>query len=225
MVGRDSELAQLLEGWHQTLAGEGQMILVTGEAGIGKSCLLRALNDALDDESYYRIHYQCSPYHTDSALYPVLQQLARAAGFDIGDNDNTRLDKLETLLKLSPDESRQSLQLIADHLGIDVSQRYGVIKLTPQQQRSLTLQVLVAQLTSLAHDKPVLLIVEDVHWIDPTTLELIELMLDVLSQSKILLLMDCTTDIRASLWGSSVVYPVGAESACGVNRCWQSSNA
>jgi class 3 adenylate cyclase len=143
MMGRDNELTQLLEGWRQVKEGEGQMILVTGEAGIGKSCLLRALDEALDRQSHYRIHYQSSPYHTDSALYPVLQQLARAAEFDIGDSDDTRLDKLEALLGIVPDPAEQSTPLIADLLGIDGTQRYGALKLTPQQQRPRTLQALM----------------------------------------------------------------------------------
>jgi predicted ATPase len=147
------------------------------------------LGEPLDGQSHYRIHYQCSPYHTDSALYPVIQQLTRAATFDIGDSDDTRLDKLEALLGLVPDQAVQSAPLLADLLGIDGTQRYGALKLTPQQQRPRTLQALIAQLTGLARHQPVLFVVEDAHWIDPTTLELIGLALDVLSQSKILLLI------------------------------------
>ena len=94
MVGRDQELALLVERWRQAKAGEGQLVLLTGEAGIGKSRITRALIDAVAADAHTRINYQCSPYHTDSPLYPTIQQFTRAAGFAADDTTETRLDKL-----------------------------------------------------------------------------------------------------------------------------------
>jgi predicted ATPase len=115
MVGRDQELALLLERWALAKAGEGQGVLLVGEAGIGKSRISRALLDSLAEEPHFRIRYQCSPSHTDSALWPVIQQLNYAAG--LAADDPTRLDKLEALLERAGGQG--AAPLIADLLGLD----------------------------------------------------------------------------------------------------------
>jgi hypothetical protein len=148
MIGRDQELALLLERWALAKAGEGQGVLLVGEAGIGKSRISRALLDAVADESHTRIRYQCSPYHTDSAFWPVIQQLNHAAGLDAGDPAEVRLDKLEALLERAG--GRDAAPLIADLLGLDGSARYGPLDLTPQAQRARTLEALVQQMLGLA---------------------------------------------------------------------------
>ena len=172
MVGRDQELALLLERWALAKAGEGQGVLLVGEAGIGKSRISRALLDAVADEPHIRVRYQCSPYHTDSALWPVIQQLNYAAGLAADDPLEARLDKLEALLDRAVGHG--GAPLIADLLGLDGSARYGPLDLTPQAQRARTLEALAQQLLGLAARQPVLVVVEDAHWIDPTTLEMIE---------------------------------------------------
>ena len=189
LIGREHELAQLMECWQQAKSGEGRVILLKGEAGIGKSRLLRALDDAITGQAHHRINYQCSPYHTDSALYPAIQYLTRAAAFAVGDDDETRLDKLEALLGQALDKPTERAPLIAALLGIDSKKRYGPLELTPQQQRTQTLQTLLAHLSGLAQSQSVLFVLEDAHWIDPTTLEFIEQSLDVVRRSRVLLLI------------------------------------
>jgi len=199
MIGRDQELALLLERWAQAKAGEGQGLLLVGEAGIGKSRISRALLDAVADEPHTRIRYQCSPYHTDSALWPVIQQLTHAAGFVRDDGGEAKLDKLETLLRQAGDRAALAAPLIADLLGLDGTKRYGDLNLTSQAQRTRTLDALVEQLLGLAARQPVLLALEDAHWIDPTTLELIEQCLDRIEDARVLMLLTSRPDRQPAL--------------------------
>ncbi len=199
MVGRDHELALLLERWAQAKAGEGQGVLLVGEAGIGKSRITRALLDALAGEAHFRIRYQCSPYHTDSALWPVIQQLNQAAGLTAEDPPEVGLDKLEALLERAG--GREAAPLIADLLGLDGVARYGSLNLTPQVQRARTLHALAEQLLGLATRQPVLVVLEDAHWIDPTTLELIEQGLDRIPDARVLILLTSRPDHQPALAG------------------------
>ena len=197
MVGRDQELALLLERWALAKAGEGQGVLLVGEAGIGKSRISRALLDALAAEPHVRVRYQCSPYHTDSALWPVIQQLNHAAGLDADDALEVKLDKLDALLDRA--RGREAAPLIADLLGLDGAPRYGPLDLTPQVQRARTLHALAAQLLGLAIRQPVLVVLEDAHWTDPTTLELIEQCLDRIANARVLILMTSRPDQQPAL--------------------------
>lgn len=180
MVGRDHELALMLERWQRTKATEGQLVLLTGEAGIGKSRITRAMIDAVSGEDHIRLNYQCSPYHIDSSLYPAIQHLTFAAGLKPGDSNDEKLDKLEALV------GREPAPLIAAMMGLDGDQRYGPIDLAPQQQRARTLQALAGQLISLSEQKPVLMVFEDAHWIDATSLELLDLCLDQVASASTL---------------------------------------
>jgi class 3 adenylate cyclase/predicted ATPase len=192
MVGRDQELALLLERWTQAKAGEGQGVLLVGEAGIGKSRISRALLDAVANEPHTRVRYQCSPYHANSPLWPVIQQLSHAAGLNADDPLEARLDELEGLLDRAG--GHDAAALIADLLGLDGSARYGPLDLTPQAQRARTLEALVEQMLGLAARQPVLVVVEDAHWIDPTTLEMIEQSLDRIADARVLLLLTSRPD-------------------------------
>jgi class 3 adenylate cyclase len=199
MVGRDQELALVLERWSLAAAGEGQGVLLAGEAGIGKSRVAQALLDALADQPHTRVRYQCSPYHTDSALWPVVQQLGHAAGFTAADSTGARLDALEALLAKGSDEPTGTVPLIADLLGLEGRARYGTLNLAPQAQRAQTLEALVQQLLGLACRQPVLLVLEDAHWIDPTTLELMEQYLDRIADARVLLLLTSRPDHQPAL--------------------------
>jgi class 3 adenylate cyclase/predicted ATPase len=199
MVGRDQELALLLERWAQAKAGEGQGVLLVGEAGIGKSRISRALLDALADEPHTRIRYQCSPYHIDSALWPVIQQLSHAAGLAVADPTDAKLDKLEALLGLAGAEAGDPGPLIAALLGLDGAARYGALDITALAQRARTLEVLVQQLLGLAARHPVLVVLEDAHWVDPTTLELIERGLDRIADARVLILLTSRPDQQPEL--------------------------
>lgn len=200
IVGRDQELALLLERWRQAEVGEGQAILLTGEAGIGKSRIAEALVAAVEAGPHVLLRYQCSPYHGDSALYPAIQQLTQAAGFAPDDSVERRLDRLEALLAPGAEDSGSAAApMIAELLGLDGHARYGASTLTPQQRRSRTLAALVDQLGGLARRRPVLWLLEDAHWIDPTTLELIELALDSLEGRRVLLVVTARPTFTAPL--------------------------
>jgi class 3 adenylate cyclase len=173
MAGRDREMARLLECWRQACRGEGRIVILTGEAAIGKSRITRALGDALAAESHLRVRWQCSPYHTDSALSPAIQHFNLAAGFAPSDTDDQKLDKLEALLAKGVPNPREVAPLFATMLSLP-AERYPPLELTPLQLRARTLQALNDQLLQLAQQQEVFFILEDLHWVDPTTLELLK---------------------------------------------------
>ena len=178
LIGREHELAILLERFAWAKDGYGQVVLIAGEAGIGKSRLVLALREALAGEPHIPLSHFCSPYHTNSALYPVIAQLGRAAGFASDDEAGDRLVKLEALLGQGSSQLVEVVPLIGALLNIPTEERYQALNLSPQQQKQRTLELLIEQLTGLAQDRPVLELYEDVHWIDPSTLELLDLLVE-----------------------------------------------
>jgi class 3 adenylate cyclase/predicted ATPase len=178
LVGRDEEIALLLRRWGQARDGEGQVVLLAGEPGIGKSRLVREVRDRLAEEPHIRLVYQCSPHHTTGPLHPLIEQLERAAGFERDDPHEVKLDKLEALLTRGTDKLDEAVPLIAALLGVPAGERHPLPELTPQRQKQLTLEALVDQLDGLSAGQPVLLAYEDVHWIDPTTQELVGLAIE-----------------------------------------------
>ena len=172
LVGREEELELLLRRWSKAKTGEGQVVLLSGEPGIGKSRLTAALLERLAAEPHTRLRYFCSPQHTDSALYPIISQMERAAGFTHDDTAQAKLDKLDALLAQSF-TTRQDAALLAEMLSLPNDGRYPALELAPQQRRQKTLEALTAQMEVLSRSNPVLMIFEDVHWIDPTSLEVL----------------------------------------------------
>jgi tetratricopeptide (TPR) repeat protein len=170
LVGREEELEILLRRWSKAKSGQGQVVLLSGEPGIGKSRLTAALMEHVATEPHTRLRYFCSPQHTDSALYPIISQMERAAGFAHHDTVKAKLDKLDALLVQSS-TSRRDAELFAEMLSLPNDGRYPTLELVPQQRRLQTLEALTAQVEALSHPNPVLMIFEDVHWIDPTSLE------------------------------------------------------
>ena len=170
LVGREEELELLLRRWARAKTGEGQVVLLSGEAGIGKSRLSAALMEGLAAEPHRRLRYFCSPQHTDSAFYPIIGQLERAAGFAHDDMPQTKLDKLDALL-VQTSTSKQDAALLAEMLSLANDGRYPVLEPVPEQLRQKTLAALGVQLETVARFSPVLMILEDVHWSDPTSLE------------------------------------------------------
>ena len=188
MVGRHFELAFLLDRWRQASGGEGQAALLLGEAGHGKSRIVRALMDALSGEPHRTVHLQCSPYHAKSALWPVIQEVRAEAALAPDDSPEAALDKLEALPAPFPREG-DDLPLVAELLGLDGSARYGTLEPTPQARRARTLEALTGRLLRLARDRPLLVVLEDAHWIDPSTRDLIDALLERIAQARMLLLL------------------------------------
>jgi class 3 adenylate cyclase/tetratricopeptide (TPR) repeat protein len=188
LVGREEELDLLLRRWSKAKAGQGQAVLLSGEAGIGKSRLTAALLERLATETHTRLRYFCSPQHTDSALYPIISQMERAAGFTHDENTQAKLDKLDALLARSF-TPRQDAAHLAETLSLPNDGRYPTLEQDPQQRRQKTLEALTAQLEALAQTKPVLMIFEDAHWIDPTSLEAVGRAADRLKTLGVLLIV------------------------------------
>jgi hypothetical protein len=188
LVGREEELELLLRRLAKAKTGEGQVVLLSGEAGIGKSRLCAALMECLAAEPHTRLRYFCSPQHTDSAFYPIIGQFERAAGFAHGDTSQTKLDKLNALLAQASTSS-QDAALLAEMLSLPNDGRYLALELDPEQRRQKTLEALGAQLETLARSTPVLMILEDAHWADPTSLEAFGRTVDRIANLPVLLIV------------------------------------
>ena len=188
-VGRKAEIEFALSRQLLAWQGQGQVVLISGEAGIGKSRLVATLSESLASGSHRRVRYQCSPYHTNSALHPFIAQLERAAGIGLQDTPGQKLDKLEAMLALGTQQVATATPLIAALLSIPTGERYPPLTLSPVQQRRQTFAALLDQLEGLARQKPVLIVCEDMHWADATTLELFDLTVDRIRGLPILVLL------------------------------------
>jgi class 3 adenylate cyclase/tetratricopeptide (TPR) repeat protein len=204
LVGREEELELLLRRWARAKTGEGQVVLLSGEAGIGKSRLTAALLERIASEPHTRLRYFCSPQHTDSAFYPLIGQTSRAAGLAHDDTPQAKLDKLDALLALAS-TSIDDAALFAEMLSLPNDGRYPALDLAPQQRRQRTLEALKAQLPGLARQRLVLMIVEDAHWIDPTSLEVFGRTVDQIKTLPALLIVTFRPEFNAPWAGRSHV--------------------
>jgi class 3 adenylate cyclase/predicted ATPase len=204
LVGREEEIDLLLRRWARAKASDGQIVLVSGEAGIGKSRIAEALAEQLRSEPHIRLRCFCSPHHQDSALFPTLDQLARAAGFARDDPDAVKLEKLEALLaRVAP--VGEDVALIADLLSLPASKRHPLPDLSPRRKKERTLEALIRQLEGLARQKPVLLVFEDAHWIDPTSGELLDLAVERVRTLPVLLIVTFRPEFQPPWTGQSQV--------------------
>jgi class 3 adenylate cyclase/predicted ATPase len=204
LVGREEELELLLRCWSKAKTGEGQTVLLSGEAGIGKSRLTAALLEGLSSEPHTRLRYFCSSQHTDSAFYPIIGQMERAAGLQRDDTSLAKLDKLDALLARTS-TSKEDVALLAEMMSLPNDGRYPTLDLTSQQRRHRTLGALTTQLARLASQHPVLMIFEDVHWIDPTSLEALKRSVDQIKALSALLIVTFRPEFVVPWVGQSQV--------------------
>ena len=197
LFGRDEEIDLLLRRWQSAREGEGRVVALTGDPGIGKSHIALALEERLQAEPHTSLRYFCSAHHTNSALFPFVAQLERAARFKRGDSPAQKLAKLETLVVRSGADGDHTIAVLANLLSLPPSNRYRLPELTPQGRKEKTLAALSTHLEALAAKQPVLVIFEDAHWIDPTSLELLTATVERVAQLRVLLLITARPEFVA----------------------------
>ena len=202
LVGREEEFELLLRRWSRAKTGKGQVVLLSGEAGIGKSRLTAALLENIAAEPHTRLRYFCSPQHTDSALYPIIGQMERAAGLAHDDTPQVKQEKLDAMLAQTS-TSIENAALFAEMLSLPNNGPYPALELTPQQRRERTLEALTMQLAGLAGQQPVLMIFEDLHWIDPTSLEALNRAVGRIKTLPVLLIITFRLEFNAPWAGQS----------------------
>ena len=204
LVGREEESELLMRRWSRAKTGEGQVVLLSGEAGIGKSRLTAALLERLAAEPHTRLRYFCSPQRTDSAFHPIIGQIERAAGLAYDDKPQAKLDKLDAVLARTSTSPRNAA-LFAEMLSLPNDGRYPALDLTPEQRRQRVLEALMSQLAGLARRQPVLMIFEDLHWVDPTSLEVLGRTVDRIRTLPALLIVTFRPEFNAPWVGQSHV--------------------
>ena len=214
LVGREEEINLLQRRWEQARDGAGQVVLLSGEPGIGKSRIALGLLEALLGEAHIRLRYQCSPFHSRSALHPVLEQMARAAGIEDTDPADLKLAKLEAILRLGAGQVEEAVLLLAPLLSIPIGGRGPPPQLSAERRREKTGEILLEQLEGLAASQPLLMIFEDAQWIDPSTSELLGLAIERIHKLPVLLLVTFRSDFAPPWRGRNVT----ALSLAGLSR-------
>ncbi len=189
LAGRKEEVGILQERWDFARSGEGQVVLLSGEAGIGKSRIVRDFRERIEAEAHNRVLYHCSPYHRNSALYPAINQLAQAMRFAPDDEPAQKLDKLETLLGNFRLSAAEVAPPLASLLSLPIEARYPRPNLNPEQLKSKMMEAIIAVIEAMAAQAPVLMVVEDTHWIDPSTVELLSLAIERLGAARALIVV------------------------------------
>jgi hypothetical protein len=189
MVGREEDVAQLLRAWREAREGEGRVVVIDGAAGIGKSRLTQALRERLAGEPVTVLRYQCSPFHVNAASHPVIGQLEHASTWTREDTPEQKLDKLEAVLAGNPAQVAKAVPLFAALLSLPTGERYPPLEVSPQKRKEMLLEALADQVVELSKRQPVLIIFEDVHWIDPTSQQALDLLVPRLQALSVLLIV------------------------------------
>ncbi|UQR65598.1 AAA family ATPase [Bradyrhizobium sp. C-145] len=193
LIGRSSELSLLLDRWQKVKERDGQVILLSGIPGVGKSRLLHELKSHIQQEPHILLHHQCSPYHNQSAFFPVIEQIQHSAQITPREPDADKLAKLRAYL---PDNSAEPVLLVARLLSIPVHDHLQLSRLTPQQIKNRTISTLVDMLLAFSVQGPTLCIFEDAHWLDPSTVELLDLIISRIDHARVLLIVSCRPEFR-----------------------------
>ena len=204
LIGRASEVALLFDRWERAKSGEGQGVLLSAEPGIGKSRITRALRERIATEPHVFLQYQCSPFHSNSAFYPIIEQFENAAGFAHDDTPRQRIAKMEAMLGKAQANEAEAAPLYAAMLSLP-AEHYPALQLSPQQQKERTIAAQVAQVTALATEQPVIVVLEDAHWADPSTLEMFGALLERIDMARVLLVVTYRPEFEAPWLGQSRV--------------------
>ncbi|MGB9219334.1 MAG: adenylate/guanylate cyclase domain-containing protein [Pseudolabrys sp.] len=196
LVGRSTELSLLLDRWRKVKEGDGQVIILSGTPGVGKSRLLHELKSHIQQEPHVLLHHQCSPYHSQSAFFPVIEQIEHAAQLTAREADAAKIAKLKTYLPRSTESPIDPVLLIAKLLSIPAENHRDLSGLTPQQIKNRTISTLVDMLLAFSIQGPTLCVFEDAHWLDPSTLELLELIISRINHARVLLIVSCRPEFR-----------------------------
>ncbi|MFZ0525237.1 MAG: adenylate/guanylate cyclase domain-containing protein [Xanthobacteraceae bacterium] len=201
LIGRSIELSLILDRWQKTKEADGQIILLSGSAGVGKSRLIHELKSNIHDESHFLLNHQCSPYHSQSAFFPIIEQITQAARITTRDAAADKLAKLKAYFSTATDNSTELTLLIAKLLSIPAENNHELSQLTSQQIKNRTIAKLVDMLLALSARRPTLCLFEDVHWIDPSTLEFLEHAISRIDHARILFVISCRPEFRTA-WSS-----------------------
>jgi predicted ATPase/class 3 adenylate cyclase len=203
-VGREPEIALLVECWHRAAKAEGQVAVLSGEAGIGKSRVLATLRERIGEQNYLALRYQCSPHHVNDAFHPVIGQIWFAAGFVSGEAAGSRLDKLEKMIESTGLSSADIAPFLASLLSLPTGERYPALELAPNELKERMMAAMLAMTVGAAKQIPLLMIIEDAHWIDPTSLDLTTRMIERMRDLPILMVITCRPEFTSPWAGDNV---------------------
>lgn len=196
-IGRSDELEQLAKLWNRSRQSDGQAVVISGEAGIGKSRIVEALHGQISEQDHIVLRYHCSPYYDNTPLRPIVSQIEHAAGFERDDNPGTKLVKLERFLNKSGPSANADFGLYASLLSIPGATRHADADMTPRRTKELTISALIRYFRTSSQSQPVLIVVEDAHWIDPTTLELLDRLIQELHSAAICIIVTARPEFVA----------------------------